>query len=148
MDSMEKKQKEVMDLLMETIKSHHCVIESSLCKIGCHRSQHRLLMYLTMQDKSPSQREIADFFKISSAAVAVTLQKMERAGLIKKDAALEDGRANKICITKKGQKIVDVTKETFDSVDTQIFSGFCESDLDNLSSYLLRMKNNLKNISI
>ena len=53
---------------------HRRVIEQWANDAGVHRSQHRMLMYLTKCPNMPSQKALADHFDISPAAVTQTVK--------------------------------------------------------------------------
>ena len=63
---------------------HRRAIEQWATDAGMHRSQHRMLMYLTRCKGTPSQKDLAKHFDISPAAVAVTLKKLENDGYIER----------------------------------------------------------------
>ena len=63
---------------------HRSVFESNVASLGIHQSQHHLLFHIAKSGETPSQKEIAEHFKISPAAVAVSLKKLESGGFIEK----------------------------------------------------------------
>ena len=71
-----------MPLMMQTDRCHRMIIEGQVHRLGVHRTQHMILMCLSHCEKPPTQSEIAELFQVSNAAVAVSLRKMEQAGLI------------------------------------------------------------------
>ena len=63
---------------------HRRSIEKWATDAGMHRSQHRMLMYLNKCENTPAQKDLANHFDISPAAVAVTLKKLESDGYIER----------------------------------------------------------------
>lgn len=128
--------RELIHKIIFITKTHHSVIEKNIKDIGMHRSMHMVLRYLSECMHTPSQKSIAEHFKISAAAVAATLQRLENEGYIEKVPSNFDRRANVICVTKKGQKVLEHTHETFSKVDNEVFSGLSEEELCDLDRYL------------
>lgn len=128
--------KELIHKIIFIVKAHHSVIEKNTKDIGMHRSMHMILRYLAECKEPPSQKQIAERFKISAAAVAATLCRLENEGYIKKISCDQDRRSNIISITKKGTETLARTEQIFLKVDSDVFDGLCESKLDDLNRYL------------
>ena len=127
---------------------HRRVIEQWACDAGMHRSQHRMLMYLTRCEGTPSQKDIAKHFDISPAAVAVTLKKLESDGYIERGKCGErtDSRFNEIKITERGRDAALQSRRYFQHVDNESFKDFSDEELEIFISLLERMQENLKSI--
>ena len=140
---------EVIHKLIRTSRLHRCAIERESDALGMHCSGHRILMYISRFDTVPSQKELAEKFKISPAAVANTLKKLERDGYVSrcKCADCRDSRYNEISITDKGRCAVLKSREYFSRVDTAAIDGFSDGELDTLVSMLDRIEENLTKIS-
>ena len=78
--SADKREATVMKNFILTDRMHRRLFENRTAVMGVHRSQHRILMYLAKRNEAPAQKEIAEQFDVSPAAVAVTLKKLEDAG--------------------------------------------------------------------
>ena len=115
---------------------------------GIHRGQHRMLMYLSKCDSTPSQKDLAKCFEISPAAVAVSLKKLESAGYIKREKCSErsDSRFNEIKITDLGREVVSQSCKYFKHVNNQAFKDFSDEELATFTSLLERVQENLKAI--
>jgi DNA-binding MarR family transcriptional regulator len=127
---------------------HRKVIEQWASDAGMHRSEHRMLMYLTKCQTTPTQKDIAKHFDISPAAVAVTLKKLEGDGYIERGKCGErtDSRYNEIKITERGIDAVCQSKKYFQHVDSEAFKSFSDEELELFISLLERMHENLKSI--
>lgn len=111
---------------------------------GIHRSQHMILMYLYRCKDKISQKDIAEHFEISAAAVTVSLQKLEAGGYIKRNCSENDNRFNEIEITEKGKEIVDFSHSLFEQIDAQTLAGINDDEKEALVSVLDRVLLNLK----
>ena len=126
---------------------HRRAIEHWATSAGMHRSQHRMLMYLSRCETSPSQKDLAKHFDISPAAVTTALKKLESDGYIErgKCSLSSDSRVNEISITERGREAVKESKKYFHSVDEKTLEGFSDEELDSFIGYLERIQDNLKN---
>ena len=136
--------KELNKKFMHINRMHHKAAERMLSKTGVHRNQHMLLMHLYHSKDAPSQKEIANRFNISPAAVAVSLKKLENEGYILRNASENDNRYNQITITDKGKGVVDMTKEILDGLDERSFGNLSDDEKSTLATLLDKIISNLK----
>ena len=138
--------KQTMIKISMISKLHREVFEKNISSLGVHQSQHRLLMYLSRCKETPRQKDISEHFKVSPAAIAVSLKKLEKGGFIEKSSGT-DARANKIIITDKGKDIVKASRNMFKDVDKNVFSSIDEDELKSLNATLDMIIRNLEDIS-
>lgn len=124
-------------------REHHRLLEKEVGSSGMHRSQHAMLLYLRRCSHAPTQKELADFFLISPAAVAVTIKKLENAGYIERKSDENDSRRNSVSLTKKGEEILTNTKKLVDAVDRRMFEGFSSEEYEVFTRCLDKMQKNL-----
>ncbi len=129
--------------LMQINRAHKHLIDSQVAGIGIHRTQHRILMYLSREGGLPSQKKLAERFEITPASVTGAVQRLEHDGYIKRKQGA-DNRFNEIAITEKGKEIVERTRALFSAVDDSLFAGFSEAEIEAVSAYLARMIDNAK----
>ena len=94
-------------------RMQHRIIEARVRSLGIHPSQHLLLMRLSDMGRFPSQTQIAEELDISPASVARTLKQLEAGGYIERCGSDVDGRRNEIAISRKGEEMVQRSKEIF-----------------------------------
>ena len=140
--------KELRNKFMHINRMHHKQAEKMLSKTGVHRNQHMLLMHLYRTNEAPSQKELANCFKISPAAVAVSLKKLENEGYILRNTSENDNRYNEITISEKGKGVVDMSKEILDSLDERSFGNLNSEEKETLAFLLDKVIDNLKEGSI
>lgn len=133
--------------MIQVDRFHRNIFEKMHSAFGIHRSQHRLLMYISRKDICPSQKDIAEHFDISPAAVAVSLKKLEDSGYIVRESLENDNRFNRITLTEKGKKVVEKSEDFFAESDFAMFSDFTEKDYENLLICLDKMMAGLKAFS-
>ena len=143
------KTKDVVMRLIMTNRMHRKLTERrAAANTDIQPSQHRMLMYLSKNEIVPSQREIAEKFEISPAAVTVTIKKLEKMGYVEKNRLGDDGdgRVNEIRITEKGKKEADATLEYFTCIDKHMFEDFTDEEMDELMRLLDKASANLQRI--
>ncbi|MFU0828119.1 MAG: DNA-binding transcriptional regulator, MarR family [Lachnoclostridium sp.] len=140
-ENQSKNTKIIKQLIGFSIK-HRKIMQHYLDKTGVYQAQHHLLMTLA-RNQNASQKDLATSMDVSAATIAVTLKKLEKGGYIKKKMDKGDNRFNQITITKKGNEVVEKSKQIFDAVDQRIFEGITEEEKLTLSALLKKMDNNL-----
>ncbi len=133
----------VLHKFISTDRQHHTLLENQVSKGTLHRSQHRMLLYIYKCKEAPTQKQIAEFFEISSAAVAVMLKKLEASGYIGRVAEKNDMRYNRVTVTEKGEKTLLDTKALVDEVDSYMFKNFSDNELEIFYNCLEKIQNNL-----
>lgn len=113
-------------------------------RLGVHRSQHMVLMYLSRPDVIASQKEIADIFEISPPAVAMLLKRLEKNGYIMRESSPEDNRCNIITLTEKGRKIAEETKQMGDACNSVAYTNFSDEEIDTFINLMEKIQGNLK----
>ena len=137
------KYRSIMSKVMSIMRDHKKMIDLYVGETKLHKSQHKMLMILSHMVKNVSQRDLAERLNITPAAVAVTLKKLEKEGLVERTVAEKDNRYNEVVLTDKGKKIVKESRKVFQVADEKMFRGFSEEELDVLESYMIRIKENI-----
>ena len=139
----ESRKHKLIEKYMMTNKLHKVYLERELNKSGVYRSQHQILMYIARYPNA-SQKEIADRQHVSTATIAVSLKKLEKGGYIRRSADKQDNRFNQICITPKGQAVVEGSFRIFKKVEDSLFQGFGDEELDQLEGLIDRVRLNME----
>ena len=130
-------------MMMRTDRMHRSLIEDGVKDIGLHRTAHMILMTLAREKKCPSQKELAERFSITPAAVTGILKNLERDGYIKREAG-RDTRYNEIFITERGREVVEASRKKFREVDSSMFSGFSDEELREYIVMLEKIQANME----
>lgn len=120
-----------------------------LDKHGLKQASHPLILFILryeMKDMTASQKEIGEAVGISPSTVAISIKRMEKAGIVCKVQDKNDLRRNLITLTEKGIKFLDEISSIFDEIDQNIFKGFSETELEQLKKFYLRMIYNLESM--
>ena len=139
----EQKLEKAIELTIHTRHLQKALFESRVKTTGLYGPQHRILMHLACRHKLQSQKELAEHLQITPAAVTGALKKLQSDGYIDKTLG-HDNRFNEIEITEKGSKVVEQSKEIFDSTERSVFDGFSDEELEMYIKCLEKLKKNIK----
>ncbi len=124
---------------MKINRLHRKAAENRFSDCHIHRSQHGILMFLSHSEHTPTQKELADRFEVSPAAVTTSLKKLEADGYINRQANASDTRENMISITEKGRRMVEYSRAAFDELDRKTYTGLTEDELLTLDGILTKI---------
>ncbi len=130
-------------LFIQAGRMQRSYIESQVRQTGVYRSQHQILMYIAANPEA-SQKDIARMHQVSTATIAVTLKKLEKAGYIRRAADAEDNRYNRMQVTDKGEDVVRQSCQIFQQIEEKMFSGFEEEDFRRFEELMQRICGNLQ----
>lgn len=132
-----------VNIMIQTDRMHKHLLDSTVSKIGIHRTQHRVLMHIARHGKLASQKSLADHIGITPAAITGVLQKLESDGYIERVQG-SDNRYNEVKVTERGRVVVEESFLMFSRLDTSLFEGFSEEELDGYISCLEKIQNNIR----
>lgn len=132
-----------VDVMIRTDKLHKHLLDSKMKSIGIRLTYHRILMYVAKNNRLVSQKSIAEHMGITPAAVTGALKKLENDGYIRRKQG-NDNRFNVVEITDRGKSVVEKSRALFFAVDTSLFEGFTEEELDGYITYLGKILENIK----
>ena len=99
--------KEAISTILRVMRLHRSVVEKRVGELGIHRTQYMLLNYLSNSEGAPSQKQIAQSFDVTPAAIATSLKKMEKNGLIERKSDEADNRVKVITVSEKGRELLE-----------------------------------------
>jgi len=132
-------------------RMHLNYIENEMEKKGLDRASHPPILFILryeMKNKAASQKELVDILGIRPSTVAVSIKRMENAGLVKKVTDDADLRKNIITLTEKGEKLVEESHLLFDEIDRKMYDGFTEEEKEQLKKFYIRIMKNLGNLGV
>ena len=109
---------------------------------GIHFGQPPLLFTLRQLGRC-SQKDLAKSLCVSPASIAVSLKRMEKAGLIMRVPDPDDLRSNRIELTEAGKASADYAEQGLREVSGQSYCGFSEEEFSLLMDLYRRMRQNL-----
>ena len=137
------------DLYRETVHKmcrvtlmHRYRISTALSGLNIYRGQPELLGFL-LENGECSQKQLAESVGVSAASIATSIKRMCKAGFVERTEDESDRRINRIRITEKGRDVFAAGREKCNRVDTQMFKGFSDGEIDAFSEFLQRITENL-----
>jgi len=125
----------------------HCctdqLMTEALAKMDLTSSQGRIIGYLAHQSHPPCSRDIEEFFHLSHPSVSGTLSRMEKKGFIEFRPDPEDHRFKRIYILPKGLQCNQQIRQTIESLEAQMVSGFTPEEQEQFSGFLNRIIENM-----
>ena len=109
---------------------------------GLYVGQLPIIEYIARHNGC-SQVEIADTLNLSTASVAISTKRLQKAGIIDKTIDASNLRSKKLTITDKGLEMSKKCRELFDCLDKRLFASFEEAELVQLKDYLDRLIANI-----
>ena len=107
-------------------------------------SSYRMLIYhLARMEPGVTQLDLVKATHLKPPTISVTLQKMERDGLVTRRDNENDLRQTLVFLTEKGRTIDDRIKHLHMEGDAIALSGLSEDEVDTLSGLLNRVIDNL-----
>lgn len=136
---------ETVNLFQHYHRMHHlffqCVSRVSKDQVA-HPSQGALLGCL-MEKGRIRQAELCRNLMVSGAAVAVSIKRLERQGLLERVANPKDLREKLLCLTPEGERTAREIRSAISRVQEQAVLGFAPAEMETLSGYFKRICDNL-----
>lgn len=129
-------------LFKELLDRHRSVHHKMVDRLGLYYGQPFMLITLSNNGEI-SQKELSEMMHNTPASVAVSVKRMEKAGMLNKTADENDLRINKIALTEKGRDMAEKCQENFRTLDEQMIKGFTNEEKKTLEDFFVRMIDNL-----
>lgn len=130
-------------LISRASEVKHRRVHQLLDELGLYRGQTSLLRALWEQD-GLNQSELTERLNRSPSTITKTVQRMEKAGLVKRCPDDRDERVSHVYLTDAGRAIRPAVEEMWNRLDQQIFKGFSPQELTLLSAFLTRVCQNIE----
>lgn len=121
---------------------HRIHIHRAAAKNDSYFGQLPILEYIIHHDRC-TQRELAETLQVSAPSIATSVKRMQKTGLLKKQADENDLRCTRISITEKGREQAQKCRSAFNAVDENMFRGFNEKECEQFYKYLNRLIANM-----
>lgn len=90
------------------------------------------------------QKDIEEQFSITRSTASKVINLMVKKGFIKLQTVKEDKRLKKLIITEKAENILPIMDVYGNDLENTLLKGFTDEEIESLSSYIQRMKNNMR----
>ena len=113
---------------------------------GLYVGQPQVLNYVR-QHPGCTQIEIAENLGVSSASIAFSTKRLQKAGLLQKQINSLNMRCNKLYVTPEGESVLDNFRSAYDEMNSNMFEGFTAEELDQLLDYTERFIQNIEKMT-
>lgn len=91
-----------------------------------------------------NQCDIAKFLDTSPASVGVSIRRLEKCGLVKKEQDKNDTRSNSITLTEKGLDASNKAEDALKILTEKKLKGFSDEEIQEYISFLKRIYKNIQ----
>ena len=123
---MEREQDEKLKYEMEftrVIRMYYGRMQAQLAEVGIYRGQPPI-MGLLYQHDGMSQKEMASALNLSPATMTVTLKRMEKAGLVRREMDEHDQRILRVHLSEQGRQMWLKSADQIRAVTEELMEGF------------------------
>ena len=117
-------------------------------KYGQNKSQAGILFMLhheeAVSQKPLSQKELAKKLNVTAPSITSAIQKMEKAGFIKRQPDEKDQRIMRLYLDEKGKACIEHVKEVAMQMDEIMFRGISQEEKLLLRRIMIQIFDNLK----
>ena len=140
---MKEKLRELMNALNKAFIMRRKLYLNKSQAFGLYVGQPQVLNYIR-QHPGCTQIEIAENLGVSSASIAFSSKRLQKAGFLQKQINSLNMRCNKLYVTPEGEEILDKFRSVYDEMNLAMFDGFTEDELDQFAAYTERVSQNIE----
>lgn len=143
---MEREQDEKLKYEMEftrVIRMYYGRMQAQLAEVGIYRGQPPI-MGLLYQHDGMSQKEMASALNLSPATMTVTLKRMEKAGLVRREMDEHDQRILRVHLSEQGKQMWLKSADQIRCVTEELLEGFTPEEERQMREYLFRIARNME----
>ncbi len=129
-------------LLAQVCRLHYVRAHSLLEEIGLYRGQPPLLMLLA-ESPNLTHSEVAAHLQIAPATVTKMIQRLERAGFVRRCPDAHDQRVSRLALTEAGQAVQTQMMTILRQIEAETFAEFTAEDRAMLRRLLIHARRNL-----
>lgn len=107
------------------------------------KTTYRLILRAVARQGGMSQLQIAQEIHLAPPTVSITLQKMEKEGLVRREVDPKDLRQVLVRLTDKGREIDHILRKTAEEIDQSIMKDITPQEIEVLYPILKKMYRNI-----
>lgn len=124
-------------------KAHRALVGDALAELGLHLGQDLLLEQLWRQD-GLSQSSLMARLGVEPPTVTKMLQRLERAGLLRRERDPDNPRLWRVYLTERGRDLQQPVRDLRRQVERRLLTGLSDEDRERLVALLARVTANLR----
>lgn len=140
-------EKSLQSMLFVITHSYLAKCFGQVAHMGIHPRQLPMLKILHKKD-GVSQSELCKRLCIKPSTVTVSLKRMEKMDLVRREPDERDQRMIRVYLTDKGKEIVQKTKGILEEYEKYMLEGLSEAEICLLRRMLTQIHSNLQQIPL
>ena len=129
-------------LIHDVSRLRRSAFDRCLKPLNVTRSQWSVLAYLSRED-GMTQSQLAEELGLGKVAVGGLIDRLEKSGLVRRDADADDRRVNRVFLQPKSQQLIARMRKASHKLNQQILAGLTGANLEMTAKMLSAMKRNL-----
>ncbi len=129
-------------IIARVCTAHHYRASQFMSDIGLYLGQEMVLQNLWQEDKL-TQSDLANRIGVQIQTIHKMILRMEKAGLVTKQADENDGRVSRIHLTPKGNELQNVTEQAWDQLEQVTLADLTIEERYILRHLLQKLESNL-----
>jgi DNA-binding MarR family transcriptional regulator len=129
-------------LIHDVSRLRRSAFDRCLKPLKVTRSQWWVLAYLSRED-GMTQSQLAIELDLGKVAVGGLIDRLEKAGLVRRDADAADRRVNRVFLEPKSKQLIAKMRKVSHRMNGQILDGLADERLESTALTLDAMKRNL-----
>lgn len=144
-DTKEPGEKSMQELYMDISRCYAEKCLGQIKELGLQPGQMPIIMVLSRSDGC-SQRRMTELLRNKPSTVNVSIQRLEKVGLVCRRRDEKDQRIMRVYLTVKGKETVKVLQSRFQEMEKQMFGNFSETEMCLLRRFFLQILDNMEKI--
>ena len=129
-------------LIHDVSRLRRSAFDRCLKPLNVTRSQWWVLAYLSRED-GMTQSQLAEELDLGKVAVGGLIDRLEKSGLVRRDADASDRRVNRVFLEPKSKQLIARMRKVSHQLNEQILAGLPDTKLETAALTLDSMKRNL-----
>lgn len=131
-------------LIHDVSRLRRSAFDRCLKPLNVTRSQWWVLAYLSRED-GMTQSQLAEELDLGKVAVGGLIDRLEKGGLVRREADGSDRRVNRVFLEPKSKQLIVRMRKVSHKMNMQILEGLPDEQMENAALTLDAMKQNLLN---
>jgi DNA-binding MarR family transcriptional regulator len=129
-------------LIHDVSRLRRSAFDRCLKPLNVTRSQWWVLAYLSRQD-GMTQSQLAEELDLGKVAVGGLIDRLEKSGLVRREADASDRRVNRVFLEPKSKQLIARMRKVSHQLNEQILVGLADKNLETAATTLDAMKRNI-----
>lgn len=129
-------------LIHDVSRLRRSAFDRCLKPLAVTRSQWWVLAYLSRED-GMTQSQLAEELDLGKVAVGGLIDRLEKGGLVRREADAEDRRVNRVFLEPKSKQLVARMRKVSHRMNERILQGIADDRLESSAVTLDAMKRNI-----